>query len=413
MTDNLNNDSRPEPHELPIDEINENRPQPMLDQTTIETVDTVDPSEATGRGEGIGEALETKGLSQGQIVLRRFFRHKGALFGITTIILIALLSFSSMGFGPIKGWWKHQDALRSATVQNLGKPTLGLGKIGDYPFGQDTIGRDNFAMVMEGVQSSLVVMILMSLVAVLIGVTIGALSGYYRGTVDMILMRFTDMVITLPTLVIAVVLGKLVGVIPQKMGMNDEQTAAMWSWMPVWLGLALGCLVWPGLARLTRSEFLSLREREFVDSARVAGASDFRIITKHMLPNALGVIIVNTSLLMAASVLLETGLSFLGFGIREPSISLGNLISQYQSAFATRPWLFWWPGLFIVLIALAVNFIGDGLRDAFDPRTKRIPSKRQMDKAAKLDAPSFEAEQATSAARLAAAGPGTTKEGSK
>uniref|UniRef100_UPI00262C22FF ABC transporter permease n=1 Tax=Propioniciclava sp. TaxID=2038686 RepID=UPI00262C22FF len=133
---------------------------------------------------------------------------------------------------------------------------------------------------------------------------------------------------------------------------------------------------------LVRSEFMSLREREFVDSARVAGASDWRIITKHILPNAISVIIVNTTLTMSAAVTLEAALSFLGFGISMPNVSLGFLISDNQTAFATRPWLFWWPGLFIILIALSVNFIGDGLRDAFDPRTKRIPSQRQLDKAA-------------------------------
>ncbi|MFN8120772.1 MAG: ABC transporter permease subunit, partial [Micropruina glycogenica] len=104
-------------------------------------------------------------------------------------------------------------------------------------------------------------------------------------------------------------------------------------------------------------------------------------ITKHILPNAIGVIIVNTTLMMSAAVVLEAALSFLGFGVKPPNVSLGMLISQYQGAFATRPWLFWWPGVFIIFIALSINFIGDGLRDAFDPRTKRIPSQRQMDKA--------------------------------
>ena len=134
------------------------------------------------------------------------------------------------------------------------------------------------------------------------------------------------------------------------------------------------------MARLVRGEFLALREREFVDAARVAGASDARIMFRHILPNAVGVIIVNATLVMASAILLETALSYLGFGINPPDVSLGNLISEYQSAFATRPWLFWWPGLFIVSIALCINFIGDGLRDAFDPRQRRIPSKRKMAK---------------------------------
>jgi peptide/nickel transport system permease protein len=150
---------------------------------------------------------------------------------------------------------------------------------------------------------------------------------------------------------------------------------------PIVLAIALGVLNWTGLARLVRAEFLSLREREFVEAARVAGASNTRIIFKHMLPNTIAVIIVNTTLMLSSAVLLETALSYLGFGIQRPEVSLGNLISEYQSAFTTRPWLFWWPGLFIVLLALCVNFIGDGLRDAFDPRQRKIPTVRAMRKA--------------------------------
>ena len=135
-----------------------------------------------------------------------------------------------------------------------------------------------------------------------------------------------------------------------------------------------------------RGEFLSLREREFVDAARVAGASSARIIFKHILPNAVGVITVNTTLLMSAAILTETALSYVGLGVKSPDVSLGSLISANQAAFATRPWLFWWPGIFIVVICLTINFIGDGLRDAFDPRQKRIPSERRMAKAMAQDA---------------------------
>jgi peptide/nickel transport system permease protein len=192
----------------------------------------------------------------------------------------------------------------------------------------------------------------------------GAASGFYRGKVDTLLMRTTDLFITMPLLVIGAVIGKIAGRVSG-----------------VVFAVAMGALLWTGLARLVRGEFLTLREREFVDAARVAGASDLRIIFKHILPNAIGTIIVATTLLMSSAILLEAALSFLGFGILPPDVSLGRLISQYQSAFATRPWLFWWPGLFIVSIALSVNFIGDGLRDAFDPRQKRIPSQKQMARA--------------------------------
>ncbi|HEY3545491.1 MAG TPA: ABC transporter permease, partial [Propionicimonas sp.] len=249
-----------------------------------------------------------------------------------------------------------------------GRPTLSISTsgihFGNFPFGQDDIGRDVFARVMYGTQRSLTVMVIIGLLATTIGLAVGSASGFFRGWVDTILMRFTDVIITIPLIVIGAVLGKLVG------GGNA-----------VFLGIALGVFSWTTMARLVRGDFLSLREREFVDAARVAGASNARIMFKHMLPNAIGVIIVNTTLLMASAILLETALSYLGFGVHSPDVSLGQLINDYQSAFATRPWLFWWPGLFIVVIALCVNFIGDGLRDAFDPRQRKIPSKRSMAKA--------------------------------
>lgn len=343
-----------------------------------------DGADAVGRGEGVGQAKEVEGLSQSQIVWSRFIRHKGALFGITTIAVIALLSYTAMGIGPIPGWWKYQSHTATSDIINGAAPTLSWSGLGEHPFGQDNIGRDNFAMVLSGVQTSLLVMTVLGLMSLILGTLIGSLAGYYRGRADTFLMRFTDLIITLPVIVLGAVLGKLVSTLPQTLNMTDEQTTALKDNMPLLLAIFLGLIMWPGLARLVRSEFLTLREREFVDAARVSGASDWRIITKHVLPNAIGVIIVNTTLMMSAAVVLEAALSFLGFGVTEPNVSLGKLISDYQGAFVTRPWLFWWPGLFIILIALSINFIGDGLRDAFDPRTKKIPTQRQMDKAAAL-----------------------------
>ena len=410
--------SNHDPDNVPIDDVDQTRPQPGVPAVAGESVGTDAASEshvsvtsteddAFGRGEGVIEAKEVEGLSQGQIVVRRFLRHKGALVGMITLGLVALLAITSMGIGPIPGWWKFQDFLASGDVLNGGAPTLHLPRwlggpgfaLGDHPFGQDEIGRDNYAQEMKGDQTSLFVMVVMGAVQLVVGVTIGALSGYYRGRLDMVLMRFTDMIITLPVIVIGAVLGKLVYSIPTKLNASDEMVNAIHKYLPLELAVALGLILWPGMARLVRSEFMSLREREFVDSARVAGAGDFRIITKHMLPNAMGVIIVNNTLLMSAAVVLETALSYLGFGITSPNISLGNLISTNQGAFATRPWLFWWPGLFIILVALCVNFIGDGLRDAFDPRQKRIPSQRQMDRAQLKDDRGIVIESAKEAAK--------------
>ncbi|NEN80066.1 ABC transporter permease [Nocardioides zeae] len=321
------------------------------------------------------ENRDVAGLSQGRIVLRRFLTHRGALVGMVVLALVAILAFSSIGVGNIPGWWKYAPGDRPAefdAVNDRGGPTLGLPSWlggsglawGDAPFGRDNLGRDIFARTMLGAQTSLIVMVIMGIVAAVMGIAVGALAGYYRGATDQVLMRFTDLVITFPLIVIGAVLGKMAG------------GAGVYV-----LALVLGLVVWTTLARLVRAEFLSLREREFVDAARVAGAGDTRIILKHMLPNAMGPIIVNTTLLMSAAVLLEASLSYLGFGVKAPDISLGKMVSDYQSYFQTRPWLFWWPGAFIIVIALCVNFIGDGLRDAFDPRQRKIPSVRAMNRA--------------------------------
>jgi peptide/nickel transport system permease protein len=231
--------------------------------------------------------------------------------------------------------------------------------LGLHPFGQDDIGRDYFALVMRGAQRSILVSFIIGIIAGTLGTIVGAISGYLRGWVDAALMRFVDFIITIPVIIIGAVVGFHFG----NLGVT-------------FLALYLGLFSWTGLSRLVRGEFLKLRELEFVDAARVAGASNRRIIFKHILPNAVGVIIVSVTLIMSGAILLETALSYLGFGVVAPDVSLGLLISQYQDAFTTRPWLFWYPGLFIITIALSINFIGDGLRDAFDPRQRRRITKK-------------------------------------
>ena len=313
------------------------------------------------------ELKEVEGLSQGRIVLRRFLRHRGAMVSAVVLAAVVILVATSIGWGPIPGWWKWTPQDMPEITNAGGTPTMSFSgglTFGDHPFGQDNIGQDVFARVMRGTQQSLLIMVIIGLLSTTIGIMVGAIAGFFRGWLDNLIMRFTDMVITIPVIMIGAILGYLVG------GAN-----------PVVLAIALALVSWTGMARLVRGDFLSLREREFVDAARVAGASNGRIMFRHILPNAVGVIIVNATLVMASAILLETALSYLGFGITAPDVSLGLLIQEYQTAFATRPWLFWWPGLFIVVIALCINFIGDGLRDAFDPRQRRIPSKRKMAKA--------------------------------
>jgi peptide/nickel transport system permease protein len=325
-------------------------------------------------GENAIANKEVEGLSQGQIVRRRFFRHRAAVMALVILssIIVFVITALDTKIGPIRipGWWKwtvedipelrYEDCPGGAT----GCPTFSINPrsnfgLGTHPFGQDDIGRDYFALVMNGARRSLMIMFVIGAVSGFIGVVVGSISGFYGKKIDSILMRLVDFLQTVPTIIIAAVIGKAAG----RVG-------------PLFLALFLGLLGWTGLARLVRAQFLSLREMEFVDAARVAGASNLRIAFKHILPNAIGQIIVTITLVMAGAILTETALSYLGFGVVPPDVSLGLLISQYESSFTTRPWLFWWPGFFIIAIALCVNFIGDGLRDAFDPRQRRRITKK-------------------------------------
>jgi len=337
---------------------------------------TEDPgTESQALAEITIEQKETEGLSQGQIVRRRFFRHRAALISMIVLAFIVILAFTSVGVAlwgiRIPGWWQYSWEEIPPKVNN-GEPTMSLWPLqfGDHPFGQDEVGRDIFAVVMRGTQQSIMVMVIVGVVATFFGVVIGATAGYYGKWTDSVLMRFTDIIITIPLIVIGSVLGFALG----------SLGAAL-------LGVVIGLFAWTTMARLVRGEFLTLREREFVDAARVSGARDRRIIFHHILPNTVGVIVVNATLMMAGAILLESALSFLGFGVQSPDTSLGKIISENQAAFSTRPWLFWWPGLFIIAIALCVNFIGDGLRDAFDPRQKKMPSERAMARAGRASGP--------------------------
>lgn len=323
---------------------------------------------------------EVEGLTQRQIVIKRFLHHKAAV--ISMVILFTLIIFvftgSSFQIGPIHipGWWKYKytDLASMDTCKNgtLGCPTLSIRPkflggegihLGEHPFGQDDIGHDYFALVLRGAQRSLMVTFIIGIVAGTLGTIVGSIAGFFAGKIDNVLMRFVDFLITIPSIIIGSVIGYHFG----NLG-------------ALFLAFYLGLFAWTGLSRLVRGEFLSLRERDFVDAARVAGASNRRIIFKHILPNAVGVIIVSVTLLMSSAILLETALSYLGFGVTPPDVSLGLLISTYQDSFTTRPYLFWWPGLMIITIALSINFIGDGLRDAFDPRQRRKVTLRERRK---------------------------------
>jgi ABC-type dipeptide/oligopeptide/nickel transport system permease subunit len=277
--------------------------------------------------------------SQVQLVARRFRRHRLAMVSLVILLALVLLAF-------VGGWlWKYSVA--DLTADESVPPSW------DHPFGTDAAGHDTFAQVLRGTQISLGIAVLGALVATAVGTIWGATAGYYGGRLDTVMMRLADLVLTLPFLAVAAVLGHNLG----------------GSW---WLVAAvIAGLYWAYVARVVRGVVLSLREKEFIEAARAIGAGDARIIFRHLVPNALGSIIVNATVLVAIAILLETALSYLGFGVRPPDTSLGLLVNDAQTAVDTRPWLFFFPGVFIIVIALTINFIGDGLRDALDPQQTR------------------------------------------
>ena len=226
-----------------------------------------------------------------------------------------------------------------------------------HPFGTNAIGNDMFAQVMRGVEKDIQIALTVAAMATLIGVTVGAIAGFYRGWVDSLLMRFVDLVLVVPILAVLIVLAN-------KLAKESSN----------WLGLAIiiGALSWTYVARLVRADFLVLRERDFVEAAKALGATNRRIIVKHMLPNAIGPIIVNATLTVALSIVLESTLSYLGLGVQPPDVSLGLLVAQGQDSATTEWWLFVFPVAFLVVLILSIFLIGDGLREAFDPKKSRV-----------------------------------------
>lgn len=223
--------------------------------------------------------------------------------------------------------------------------------------GTDALGRDMFARAMEGGRISLLIGLLAMLLAIGIGTAVGAIAGYYGGFTDNVLMRIADIMLTLPTLFVAILLTQLL-----RAGIVPLHSAGI---MPIVLVVAMTS--WMGVARLVRASFLSLKEKEFVEAARSAGARSSRIITNHILPNAMSPIIVAATLRVGAAIITESGLSYLGFGVQPPTPTWGNMLQHAQSEMDYAPWTAIFPGILIFLTVISVNYIGDGLRDALDP----------------------------------------------
>ncbi|MCR6672097.1 dipeptide ABC transporter ATP-binding protein [Devosia ginsengisoli] len=273
------------------------------------------------------------------LAIRRFRSNPLALLG--TFLLAGLLLVAI--FGPMLWHYGFTEI-----TPDLSQPPSWL-----HPLGTDTLGRDMLALVMRGMQQSLLIAGTVALIATVIGTLVGVMSGYFGGLVDASLMRLVDLVLTIPTIALAAFLG------------NTMSNSGV-SWLG--LSLVLGALFWTSVARLVRGVSLSLRELPYIKASRVMGAGHARIMLRHMIPNVADHIIVATALLVGVAILSETGLSFLGFGVRPPDTSLGLLIANAQTAVLTRPWMFYAPGLLIIMIVLSINYVGEGLRDAFNPK---------------------------------------------
>ena len=293
-----------------------------------------------GADSDVEVALES--LGQWQLAWRRFKRHRLAMAGLVIFLLMIVVAI----IGPIVAPY-NPLYIPNSKIPGGEAPSL------THLFGTDNVGRDVFTMVVNGARISLAVGGFSMLIAGFVGVAVGAISGYAGGIVDNLLMRVVDVLFAIPFLFVILVAARFFGqgeVIP--------------------LILIFGLLSWPLIARLVRAQYLSLREADFVEAARAVGVGNMRITFRHILPNALGPVIVAMTLIMAGNIVLEAFVSFLNFGISPDQISWGNALSNAQQALSLGNW--WWaffPGMAIALTVIAINFVGDGLRDALDPRS--------------------------------------------
>ncbi len=302
------------------------------------------------------DEIEAPPLSLRQLAWRRFRRHKMAMFGS---IMLSVLILWSLG-GAL--FYTEKYANFNDTSLRLAAPSR------EHPFGTDTIGRDILARTIYGGQISLLIGVTAAALEVFVGVLIGAAAGFYGGKLDSVLMRFTEAMFCIPQIFLLIVMAKFfAGKIPNVTILGREFSGSV-----IVIVLIIGLTSWPYLARIVRAEFLSLKEREFTLAARAIGTRPRWIITGHLLPNCLAPIIVSATLGVATAITTEAYISFLGLGVKPPTATWGNMLESSYKYIASAPWLWFFPGMMILLTVLSINFVGDGLRDALDPRSRAV-----------------------------------------
>ncbi len=294
------------------------------------------------------EQMVAKGVppstSMAATIWRHFCKHPGAIGGSVVFLLILILILAA----PLSPF--NPEA--SSMAERLQPPSL------RHMMGTDALGRDLLTRVLYGGRVSLSVGLFVVAISLSIGVPVGALAGYYGGWLESILMRITDAFLSLPSFLVLILLGAI---------LREVQIPFLERNNVLVIAFVIGILMWMTFARLVRAAFLTIRDLDYVTAARCLGASDFKIITTHIIPNAIGPIIVESTLELGYAIIEESGLSFLGFGIQPPTPSWGNLLSNAQENFTKYPWLAIFPGMMIFFVIISFNYIGDGLRDAFDP----------------------------------------------
>lgn len=314
---------------------------------------TLEQNESTGSEVVALRRQEVEARSPLRIALRRYLKHRMAVFG--TVMLLSIIVF------VIGGAFFYTEAEGNET-QILNKEAAPSS---ENPFGTDLVGRNIFIRVIYGGQISLAIGLLSVTISITMGTTIGLLSGFFGGWVDAILGRITEALLSIPLLILLLVLSTVLSRNTSTITVLGRELSGT----VVIIVLILGFFSWMQLSRIVRAEVLSLKEREFIIASRALGVGNLRIITKHLLPNLIAPILVAATLGIGTAIITEAYLSFLGFGVQPPTATWGNILTGAQDRIDTVWWMWMAPGFFIVATVLAINFIGDGLRDALDPRS--------------------------------------------